>query len=186
MLLKNILLSFCFLVSVSAFSAEALRSLETLVSPISNDKVEAEQAVKLNHDENSNQWFLVKLWSVDCGICRAQVPVVSKLHDDGLVNSTPSEEGLEGYRLSVLGVAIDSKSRNTEVVRYLKKSQPSYPNVIADGGVIALWFGTLTQETFRGTPTYLLFDPDGELAAIQTSILKPDSLDKFISRYSKS
>jgi len=186
MLLKNLCLALvCVLCSVTfADHADKDRStpINTLLDLI--HPIEGQPLPEMTIDEEEQQWLLVKLWSIDCSICRAQVPVISALHQDR-TNINQADEKQKAYQLSVLGISIDAETRQSEIANYLQKNQPTYPNVIAENIAIAQWFGSLAQEPFRGTPTYLLFDPYGDLAAIQTSILKPDSLDKFISRYTK-
>lgn len=178
-----LLILFCSMLSQSVLSAV------NVVKP-SGEQVELEaylqqqaykQAQTTQTQVGANaHWLLIKLWSVDCGVCRQQVPVVSKIYANAMAASDANEES---YTLTVLGISIDSVDRKKEVEQYIKAQAPAYPNWRGEYFSLAQWFKTVALEDFRGTPTYLLFDPEGGLAAVQTSILKLDSIDKFIDRY---
>jgi len=38
----------------------------------------------------------------------------------------------------------------------------------------------VAEEALRGTPTYLLFDPEGEIRGVQAGHLQPERVEAFI------
>ena len=167
-----------FLLAPPVLLADALDSLHDLFKEYGR-----EASVANSFKADGKSWQLLKFWSVDCGICRAQVPVVSDMHSDAEQTTGDQKDGDSDYRLRVMGISVDALSREGEVLRYKQRYPSSYPNIQLPLIVINAWFESVALEPFRGTPTYLLFDPQGNLAAMQTSILKQDSLRNFIARY---
>lgn len=163
----------------SLLFADALDKLDNLF-----DEYGREASGDHSFKADGESWQLLKFWSVDCGICRAQVPVVSDMHTDAQVLGH-EKDGDSDYRLRVTGISVDDFSREDEVLRYKQRYPSRYPNIQLPLIVVNGWFASVALEQFRGTPTYLLFDPQGNLAAMQTSILKPDSLRNFIARYNQ-
>lgn len=178
----------CFLILLFLSSVSQAIELSSIDGSAVNlehyilDNTQVKNADQLEQATPNNHWLLIKLWSVDCGVCRQQVPVISKMHESSGEGLAPIEGGTD-YTISVLGISTDSNERKEEVALYLKDKQPSYPNLISSYHPIAGWLKEIAQEEYRGTPTYLLFDPSGKLAGVQTSILKEDSLHSFIARY---
>ncbi len=48
-----------------------------------------------------------------------------------------------------------------------------------------IWMEQSIGESLRGTPTFILFDPEGKLVAAQPGIVAVASLEKFIMDNSK-
>ena len=116
---------------------------------------------------DNGKWTLVKIWQANCHVCGEQAPVMSKAHT-------------ERSDFNVVGISIDGRRGLKKANRFIDRHQTDYPNFIGDFAVISINYQLLTEEAFRGTPSYLLFSPDNKLMAAQPGMISKDALFDFI------
>jgi len=126
--------------------------------------------VRLDEQRGDGKWLLVMLWATDCHICRQQKPEMSRFHDQH-----------KDKDASVLGIALDGMGAVDKVKSYLDEHQPTFPNYVGEIAIVASHYLVLTEESLRGTPTYLLFNPDGELVGNNPGPLSTEAIEKFIA-----
>lgn len=129
--------------------------------------------VRLDERVGDGKWLLVMLWATDCHICKQQKPEMSRFHDKHKDDDA-----------QVLGIALDGMGAVDEVKSYLDHFQPSFPNYVGEIAIVASHYLFLTEESLRGTPTYLLFNPDGELVGNNPGPLSIEALEQFINKKS--
>lgn len=127
--------------------------------------------VRLDQRVGGGKWLLVMLWATDCHICKEQKPEMSRFHDKH-----------KDHDAEVLGIALDGMRAVDLVKDYLDAHQPSFPNYVGEFAIVASHYFVLAEENLRGTPTYLLFNPDGELVANNPGPLRVEALEQFIAR----
>ncbi len=126
----------------------------------------------LDEHIGNDKWTLVMFWAHDCSICRAEFPSLSEFHarrDD----------------VDVIGISIDGDANKALAEGFLASTQPSFASFITSLTLAAANYRVLTQEDFRGTPTFLLFTPDGELIGNNPGRLGISALEKFIANNSQ-
>jgi len=116
------------------------------------------------------KWTLVMLWTTYCGTCRAQYPAVSAFHDKH-----------KDTDAKVVGISLDGYAEVAKVRAYIASKPMSFDSAIAEVAAIAAAYKAITEESFSGTPTYLMFDPDGALVAYVAGILTMEAVERFIS-----
>jgi len=116
---------------------------------------------------DNGKWTLVKIWQANCHVCGEQAPVMSQAHT-------------ERADFNVVGISIDGRKGLSKANRFIDRHQTDYPNFIGDFAVISINYQLLTEEAFRGTPSYLLFNPENKLMAAQPGLISKDALFKFI------
>ena len=119
----------------------------------------------------SGTWTLVMFWSVTCSICAVETPAL---------NSFYKAERDNGVHL--LGVSIDGGARRDEVAQWMKRHHMGFPTLLGELRSIAVFFDTSTQEPFRGTPTFLLYDRSGRLVGMNTGPVRAQAIKDFIAR----
>ncbi len=127
--------------------------------------------VRLDERVGGGKWLLVMLWATDCHICKQQKPEISRFHDKH-----------KDIDAEVLGIALDGIGAVDKVKSYLDNHKPSFPNYVGDIAIVASHYLVLTEESLRGTPTYLLFNPEGELVGNNPGPLSVESLEQFIAK----
>ncbi len=116
-------------------------------------------------------WTLVMFWSVTCGICAAETPALSAFYE------RERESGIE-----LLGVSIDGASMRHQVARWMTQHQMRFPTLLGDLAEIGGYFARATREPFRGTPTFMLFDPTGQVVGVNAGPVRPEAVKSFIDR----
>lgn len=128
---------------------------------------------KLDTVIGKGKWVMVVFWATDCPVCKVQEPLNSKFHE------ARSDKDAE-----VVGISIDGLDKGKLVEEYLLKHPLSYPNYLADLSMVAFNYEALTGEAFRGTPTHVLFSPDGEFKAVAPGMLRIEALEDYIAKHS--
>lgn len=118
------------------------------------------------------QWTLVMIWATDCHICKQQKPVISAFHD-----------AHKDTDANVFGIALDGRQGLGEVNEYLEEHAVSFPNFVGDYPSVAIGYQKLTEESLIGTPTYLLFNPEGELKGNNPGPIGVEAIEKFIAKH---
>lgn len=131
-----------------------------------------QQPTNLRDYIGQGQWVLVMFWASDCAICMKQEEAISTFH-----NAHKSKDAV------VIGVAIDGYGRIGEIKNYLNRLKPSFDTLIGEIAIVANQYQLATSEAFFGTPTYLLFNRQGELVGNNPGILRISALEKFIQSH---
>jgi len=120
-------------------------------------------------DVGNGKWNLVMIWATNCHVCAEMKPLISDFYDR---NKTKNVE--------VYGIALDGAANVDAVQRYMRDHKVTFPTYIGELDLIALNYEINTEVQFFGTPTYLVFNPEGELVGMDGGMLDIDALEKFI------
>ena len=132
------------------------------------------RAASLDEYAGKGKWLLVMLWASDCHICNRDMPEVTEFY-----NKHKDKDAI------VLGIALDAETNKAGVDEFLKKHAPTFDNVSVPLQQLALGYQTVTGEALRGTPTFMVYAPDGELIAINPGPMKIEALEEFIAKQPK-
>ena len=124
-------------------------------------------------DVGIGKWQVVMIWATDCHICSIMKPRMSAFHDKHKDSDA-----------QVYGVALDGAANLDAVQKYMKDHKVTFPTYIGEMGLIAANFEINAEVRLSGTPTYMLFNPEGKLVAIDYGMLEIEALESFISRNS--
>ncbi len=116
-------------------------------------------------------WTLVMFWSVTCVICASEAPTMSALHEEE-----------ESHGVALLGVSIDGTDQRPAVARWMQRHQMRFPTLLGDLRGIAAYFEAAAREPFRGTPTFMIFDPRGRLVGVNAGPVRAKAVRDFIAR----
>ena len=129
------------------------------------------KTVTLDDKIGNDRWTLVMFWAHDCGICRAEFPALSEFN-------SPRQD------VDVIGISIDGDEKKHLAQEFLDTTESSFVSYITSFSLVSFNYNALTEEDFRGTPTFLLFNPEGELLGNNPGKMSIESLEAFISRNS--
>ena len=127
----------------------------------------------LDNLTGNGKWTLVMIWATDCHICKIQKPEMSAFHNE--------RKDVDAH---IVGIALDGPKQMDLINDYMVDNNVSFPTFVGDTAIIASHYFGMTEENLRGTPTYLLFNPEGELLAINPGRLTVEALEAFIARNS--
>ena len=128
------------------------------------------EAVRLTDYFEDGGLTLVMVWTTYCAVCAREFPVVDALH-----------RAHRGDAFKVLGLALDGEAERQRVAAAMAERKPAFDSLVAEAEEVAAGYRRLTGETFDGTPTYLLFDDEGELAAHMSGPLETTAVERFIA-----
>ncbi|MBX2849939.1 MAG: TlpA family protein disulfide reductase [Acidiferrobacterales bacterium] len=129
------------------------------------------EKIRLDDKIGQGRWSLVMFWAHHCGVCKVEMPIFSEFH-------TRRDD------VDVIGISIDGPEDKHLAVDFLESYQPSFSSYLSSLTIVAANYQAITEEEFRGTPTFLLFTPHGELIGNNPGKMSIDALEKFIDRNS--
>lgn len=118
----------------------------------------------------SDKWTLLALWRSDCHVCNEEIDEIIRFHHDNA-----------GHRAVVLGLALDGMAGRSDALAFIERHGVNFPNLITDEHNAAAIYQQVTGEPWIGTPTFLIFAPDGELAAKQVGGVTQKLVEDFIA-----
>ncbi len=123
------------------------------------------QPVSIESFTGNGKWLIVQAWSSKCSICNKAMP--------GLVKASRSFKNAR-----VIGVSLDG-SKNT-AQHFVNKHKINFPTLVSNNNEFNDYLLKVADEGLKGTPTYLIFDPQGKLKAMQPGDIPPTTLQNFL------
>jgi len=155
-------------------AAEAVAAESSVVEETAEMVFEAQtlngEVINIADQIGKGKWSLVMFWQVDCTVCRQQEPIISEFH-----------EKYKDDNAEVIGITIDGMEKIDEINNFLAGRDLSYPNYVGDLAMMAFNYEVIAERGFRGTPTYLLFNPAGELMGDNPGPVRLEALENFIA-----
>lgn len=121
----------------------------------------------------NGKWLAVMFWASDCHVCNVEAKNYADFH-----NRHHNRDA------SILGVSLDGANR-AAAEQFIRRHKLTFPNLIGESGLVALHYTSLVGETAFGTPSFLLYNPQGELVASQLGAVRVEKLEAFINSHSK-
>ncbi len=122
-----------------------------------------------NHSQQG-KWLVVMIWAHDCEVCEREVGDYQQFHRKHADNNA-----------TVLGVTLDGVARQQAAVDFVTRHQLEFENLIAEPEVVAAYYQITTGSRWVGTPSFLIFGPDGELKAKQVGAVETGVVEAFIA-----
>jgi len=119
------------------------------------------------------KWLVVMLWRSDCHICNREAHEYVDFH---MIHSDTDA--------TVLGISNDGEGRKKDAEAFIKRHNVDFPNLIAEPEFVSNFFQNLTGQHFSGTPSFLIFSPEGELKAAQVGAVPTALIEEFIKKNS--
>ena len=113
------------------------------------------------------KWLIVQAWASHCAICNKAMP--------GLVNASRS---FKNARL--IGVSLDGDKSSAE--EFINKHRINFPTLLSNNTEFNRYLLEIADEGLRGTPTFLIFDPQGNLKAMQPGDIPVTTIQNFLSK----
>lgn len=119
------------------------------------------------------KWTIVMFWASDCHVCNAEAEQYIQFH-----------ESHKQRNASVLGISLDGNARLDAARNFIKRHDVTFPNLIGEPEAVADMYQELTRDYWVGTPTFLVFDPQGNLKAAQPGAVPAELIESFIKQHS--
>ena len=126
----------------------------------------------LDHWVGKGKWVLVMFWKLHCQYCDMNKPAITEFY-----NKHKDKDAL------VIGVSIDGMDKLSAIKQKIKQMPLGFPNYIAELPIMAMNYQIAAGESFRGTPTYWFFSPEGELKAVNPGPVRMEALEAYMARF---
>jgi peroxiredoxin len=123
----------------------------------------------------NGKWLVVMLWASDCGVCNKEVHQYTAFH-----KKHSDKDAV------ILGVSLDGAEKKTDAEAFLSRHKVNFPNLIGEPEVVAGLYQDLTGSQWVGTPTFMVYNPKGELIGAQVGAVPPKTIESFIDRESQA
>ncbi len=152
---------------LSLLLSNAVMATESLFSTFDD------QPASITDYIEEDKWLLVVIWASDCHICNREAHAYVDFHFKH-----------EESNAQVLGVSIDGQKKKKAAELFIQRHEINFPNLIGEADKIGRWFEKLTGQNWMGTPTLLVYSPEGELKVQQIGAIPLELVEKFIQRES--
>lgn len=119
------------------------------------------------------RWLVVMIWAHDCHVCNAEAEGYAQFH-----------EAHKDTNARMLGISLDGQAKKADAEAFIARHDLPFPNLIGEPEAVMRHYMGLTQTPFRGTPTILVYGPDGTLMAAQAGAVPTDVIEEFIAKKS--
>jgi len=111
------------------------------------------------------KWTVVVIWSVDCPICKKDIFHMAFFHDEH-----------KNRDATVLGISIDGVKDRQRVTKFISDQSLSFPNLIGSVDTPE----KLSKKSFVGTPTYFIFNPQGQFMTQLVGPVTQEQMERYI------
>ncbi|OOZ44750.1 peroxiredoxin family protein [Solemya velum gill symbiont] len=117
-----------------------------------------------------DKWLTVMIWAHDCHVCNMEAENYAHFH-----------EANKNKKITMLGLSIDGQANRKKALGFIGEHDLPFPNLIGEPQDVMRYYMMLTGNQFYGTPTILVYKPDGTLAAAQAGGVPPEVIEKFVN-----
>ena len=121
----------------------------------------------------NGKWLVVMIWASDCTVCNKEAHNYVDFHKQH--NSKDAQ---------MLGLSIDGKEKTRDALEFLQRHKLNFPNLIGEPMDIATMYQERTGGDWIGTPSFMVFNPKGELIGAQAGAVPVSIIESFIERES--
>ena len=151
--------------SLLCFAAGSVNAESPLFQNLKSDAYET-----IDDSRQSGKWMVVMIWAHDCEICEREVGDYHQFH-----------QRRAGDDAMVLGITLDGEARKQQALDFMNRHELGFVNLIGEPEVVAGYYQLTTGSRWVGTPSFLIFNPDGELMAKQAGAVEVEIVENFIA-----
>ncbi len=125
------------------------------------------QPASINSFKGKGNWLIVQAWASSCVVCNQEMP--------GFVKAARSFPNTR-----VIGVSLDGNK--TTAQRFVNKHHVNFPTLLSNTNEFNQYLKQIAGEKLVGTPAFLIFNPQGNLVAMQQGNVPPENLRNFLRK----
>ncbi len=138
-------------------------------SPLFQD-LKSDAYVTIDDYRAPGKWLVVMIWAHDCQVCEREVDDYQRFHQRHAADDA-----------TVLGITLDGEDRKLQALEFVGRHELRFDNLIGEPEVVAGYYQLASGSRWIGTPSFLIFAPDGELMAKQAGAVEVDIVENFIA-----
>ena len=133
------------------------------------------QRKQISDFTGGGKWRIVMIWASDCHVCNQEA------HNYVEFNQEHKDKDAQ-----MLGISMDGKEKLKDAEAFIKRHQLNFPNLIGEPVDVAMKYMQLTGANWVGTPTFLIYGPQGRLLAKQEGAVPVELIEKFIKSHAST
>ena len=133
------------------------------------------KAQGLNDFVGKGKWTIAMIWASDCHVCNHEAPAYEAFHKKH-----------KDRDAVMLGISLDGPDGLKDARTFVTSHKLSFPNIVGEGEDVAVMFYDMTGVHFAGTPTFLIFDPKGELKVQQIGAVPVEMIEEYLAEQTKA
>ncbi len=122
----------------------------------------------LDDYRDAERWLVVMIWASDCEICQREIGSYQRFHD-------------QQANARVVGLTLDGDARRADALEFVAEREVRFPNLIGEPEAVTGYYQIATGSRWIGTPSLLIYAPDGKLMAKQAGAVPTDLIAEFIA-----
>lgn len=146
-------------------------SLSTTLQAEQLKDFQGQEAAIADHT-GDGKWLVVMIWAADCHICNQEAATYQAFHDKH-----------KNSDARVLGISMDGSDGKQQAEAFMTRHKLGFPSLIGEPQQVAALYSKLTGHPWLGTPTFLLYAPNGELSAQQVGAVPPRLIEQHIQAH---
>lgn len=119
------------------------------------------------------KWLVVMIWASDCHVCNQEAQNYVEFHKQH-----------KDKDAQVVGLSMDGKEKFKDAQEFLNRHKLNFPNLIGEPMDVASMYQERTGGNWIGTPSFMVFNPKGELIGAQAGAVPVSIIESFIERES--
>ena len=116
----------------------------------------------------NGKWSVVEIWASDCHACREHMPEMVTFNGK-----------VENLRL--VGISLDGQAGKSAAESMIEEYNIPFITILSNPIEVNAWMELNADEGLIGTPTFMIFNPEGKLVALQPGIISVAAIEKFVS-----
>ena len=114
------------------------------------------------------KWTIAEVWASWCHACMEHMPEMVEFNGK-----------MDNVR--ILGINIDGQKDKPKALAAIEEHNIPFKNIVSNSIEINAWMELNANEGLIGTPTFMIFDPDGKLVGLQPGQLSAKAMERFIN-----
>lgn len=119
-----------------------------------------------------DKWTVVEVWASDCRACRASIHEIIDFEA-----SNPD--------VAVRGISLDGETAEgkAKAQKFIDEFGLTFDNLVSNPSEFDKYLYGTHKQSFIGTPTFMIYDPQGKLRAVQAGAVAAQALADFIQKH---
>ena len=128
--------------------------------------------IKIENIVGKGKWTVFKVWASHCHVCHETIHYLKEFKQ-----SYPDAD--------VYSISVDGQRDPTDKAKaqgFIKRHDLQFPTLLSDFAEVSEIIYSAAGESLLGTPTMMVYNPQGELLAVQPGPVMAQDLIRFIKR----
>jgi peroxiredoxin len=121
------------------------------------------------------KWLILMIWASDCSICNSEVQQYVAFHERNQASTAV-----------VLGLTTDGIGKLKTANEFIYRHRVNFKNLIGELHDVIKFYKESTHSDWIGTPSFLVYSPDGSLAVKQAGAVPAELIEKYLQQQDNS